>query len=170
LERDVLVIAGSARRDGNTGRVVARLSSAIGARMTLIDLNDLDIAPFRYGGTPDCDDFASVASAMRTHRHILFATPVYWYAMSGRMKILFDRFTDLLGNPDGRALAGRHMWLVATGTDADLPDGFDVPFARTADWCAMDWRGATYILAESEAPLSETALARLDELASTVGG
>jgi multimeric flavodoxin WrbA len=166
----VLVIAGSARRDGNTGRVVSRLSTAFGARMTLIDLNDHDIAPFRYGGTPDRDDFASVASAMRAHRHIIFATPVYWYAMSGRMKTLFDRLTDLLGNPNGRALAGRQMWLVATGTDAGLPDGFDVPFARTADWFAMDWRGATYIVAESDAPLGGAALARLDELASTVEG
>ena len=27
---------------------------------------------------------------------IIFVTPVYWYAMSGRMKVFFDRWTDLL--------------------------------------------------------------------------
>jgi multimeric flavodoxin WrbA len=82
----------------------------------------------------------------------LFATPVYWYAMGGRMKVLFDRFTDLLSGHDparrGRRLAGRAMWMLAVGVDPEEPEGFAVPFRRTADFLGMDWRGEAYLCAK----------------------
>jgi hypothetical protein len=69
--------------------------------------------------------------------------------MSGRMKTLFDRFTDLLHDPDQharkRALAGRRGWMVAVGTDPDLPPGFDEPFARTVRYLGMSWAGCLYV-------------------------
>jgi multimeric flavodoxin WrbA len=83
---------------------------------------------------------------------LLFATPVYWYAMSGRMKVLFDRFTDLLSGHDparrGRRLAGRAMWMLAVGVDAEAPEGFSVPFRRTAEFLRMDWRDDAYLCAK----------------------
>jgi hypothetical protein len=86
---------------------------------------------------------------MLAARAILFATPVYWYAMAGRMKTLFDRFTDLLSDRDqalrGRALAGRRIWTLAVGTDAEPPPGFYEPFRLTADYLAMDWQGGIYL-------------------------
>lgn len=114
----------------------------------LVDLSALDIRSFDYTARPD-DDFRAVAERMLEARAILFATPVYWYAMSGRMKTLFDRFTDLLSDRDegrrGRALAGRQVWLLAVGTDAALPPGFDEPFRRTAAYLGMDWRSWLYL-------------------------
>jgi hypothetical protein len=82
-------------------------------------------------------------------RAILFATPVYWYAMGGRMKTLFDRFTDLLSDRDdarrARRLAGRGIWMLAVGADPELPPGFDVPFRMTADYLGLAWRGCAYV-------------------------
>ena len=168
MAKEVLIIAGSARPDGNTGRIVAELRTQFGENGTLIDLADLAIGPFRYGGSLDRDDLVAVVSAMLASHHLVFATPVYWYAMSGAMKTLFDRFTDLLGRPEGRALAGRQVWLVATGTDPALPEGFDVPFARTAEWFDMAWRGATYIAMDGDDPLHESALAATRNLAGAI--
>lgn len=86
---------------------------------------------------------------MLAARAILFATPVYWYAMSGRMKTLFDRFTDLLSDRDGqrrgRSLAGRQVWALAVGTDPAPPPGFNEPFRLTAAYLGLDWRGALYL-------------------------
>jgi multimeric flavodoxin WrbA len=61
---------------------------------------------------------------MIEHDAIVFATPVYWYAMSGLMKVLFDRFTDLVTvrKDLGRRLRGRRVFLIACGTDPDLPN------------------------------------------------
>lgn len=161
----VLILSGSARRDGNTARMVARLADRIGDGAQVIDLNGLAIGAYVYGGAHDRDDFAGIVAAMLHHRRIVFATPVYWYAMSGLMKTLFDRCSDLVGRPEGRALGGRELWLAANGTDAGLPDGFEVPFARTAEWFDMDWRGATYLAMGDDGPPDEAALAPLDDLA-----
>ncbi len=40
---------------------------------------------------------------------LIFATPVYWYSMSGIMKVFFDRITDLLTikKDIGRKLKGK---------------------------------------------------------------
>jgi multimeric flavodoxin WrbA len=166
---DVLILSGSARSDGNTARMVSRLAERIGGGAQVINLNEMTIGPYGYGGAYDRDDFACVVSAMLAHRRLLFATPVYWYAMSGLMKTLFDRFSDLLGRPEGRALGGRELWLVANGTDAALPDGFEVPFARTAEWFDMDWCGTTYLAMGDDGPSDEAALASLDDLARALG-
>jgi NAD(P)H-dependent FMN reductase len=90
-----------------------------------------------------------VVERMIAHRALLFATPVYWYAMSGRLKTLFDRFTDLLSDRDpagrGRRLAGRSVWVLAVGADPALPAGFETPFRSTAAWLGMEWGGSFYV-------------------------
>ena len=146
----LLLISGSARGDGNTALTVAHLRRALElADDQIIDLQSCRLEPFRYAPPPPADDFLGIVDRLLAHRHLIFATPVYWYAMSGLMKTFFDRLTDLLIDPAGRrlgrALAGRQMWLIATGTDPALPDGFTEPFARTADYFAMHWRGAFYV-------------------------
>lgn len=61
---------------------------------------------------------------------IIFATPVYWYSMSGLMKTFFDRLTDLvtIQKSVGRKLKGKETFLFAVGTDDLLPAGFTIPF------------------------------------------
>lgn len=144
----VAIVMGSARGDGNTASAVFHLVRQLGARAEVADLSALGITPFDYGRHDDRDDFRSVIEMMLASQHIVFATPVYWYAMSGAMKVFFDRLTDLLLDPasrqTGRALAGRHVWLLATGTDDGLPTGFHEPFQRTSAYFDMVWREAFY--------------------------
>ena len=151
----MLAITGSARGDGNTALTIAHLRRALAlADDQIIDLQSCRLEPFRYDPPPPADDFPMIVARILAHRHIVFATPVYWYAMSGVMKMFFDRLTDLLLTPDGRrtgrALAGRDIWLSATGTDPDLPDVFAVPFARTAEYFGMRWRDAFYVCVPKE--------------------
>ena len=151
----MLAITGSARGDGNTALTVAHLRRALGLRDDqIVDLQTLCLEPFRYDPPPPSDDFLAIVNRILAHQHIVFATPVYWYAMSGLMKTFFDRLTDLLLTPEGRrtghALAGRDVWAIATGTDPDLPDGFEVPFFRTAEYFDMRWRQAFYVCVPSE--------------------
>jgi multimeric flavodoxin WrbA len=46
-------------------------------------------------------------------------TPVYWYTMSGIMKVFFDRFSDLLRIEKdlGRKLRGKSMAVISCGAD-----------------------------------------------------
>ncbi|GAA0726366.1 flavodoxin family protein [Sphingomonas japonica] len=142
-----LVIEGSARQDGDTAQLVRGVRDRLDASV-VVSLSQIDIAPFAYGATRQPDDFAAVIDAMLASDDIVFATPVYWYAMSGRMKTVFDRLTDLLHDdrlkPRARAFAGRRTWLLAVGTDPALPPGFAEPFARTSRYLGMNWSGAAY--------------------------
>jgi NADPH-dependent FMN reductase len=128
---------------------VAELRRLMRRQTELIDLSSVDLAPFDYVQPLRQDAFDGVVEMMLASPAILFATPVYWYAMSGRMKTLFDRFSDLLGDRDpngrGRRLAGRDVWMLAAGTDAEAPPGFDDPFARSAAYLDMRWRGGCYL-------------------------
>jgi multimeric flavodoxin WrbA len=140
----ILAILGSARGQGHTE---ALLDAVLAGRSAdRIDLRELDIQYYEYGSPMDRDDFGTVAEAMVAHQLIVFATPVYWYAMSGRMKVLFDRFTDLVTvrKDLGRQLRGRTTLLLACGSESQLPDGFEIPFRETASYLGMTYGGAHY--------------------------
>jgi len=140
----VLAILGSARGDSHT---LALLEQVLAGRpATRIDLRAVNVGPYEYGEPLERDDFERVADALVTHHRIIFATPVYWYAMSGRMKTLLDRFTDLVTvrKDLGRRLKHRCVFVLACGSEPQLPDGFEVPFRDSARYLDMRYGGAFY--------------------------
>lgn len=132
-----------------------------------MELATLNLQPFDYAQPIQQDDFERVVERLLAHQRIVFATPVYWYAMSGRMKTLFDRLTDLSSDRDhgrrGRALRRRQIWVLAVGTGPALPEGFDIPFASTAGYLGMLWRSICYVPVGRDATEAEDAIRRLAE-------
>lgn len=171
-ENRVTIVLGSARGNGNTASAVLHLRRQLRKKVNVADLSVLTVGSFDYARHDDRDDFRSVIGMMLASEHIVFATPVYWYAMSGTMKTFFDRLTDLLHDPGNRtvarALAGRNVWLLATGTDHCLPSGFHEPFARTAAYFGMVWREAFYSRSVKGAPLTDESLLEAEKLASLI--
>jgi multimeric flavodoxin WrbA len=140
----IMSISGSARRDGNTAKL---LMAAIGSRhVHEVDLLNFSISHYDYSRMDEADGFLEIVTAMQAHDVIVFATPVYWYSMSGRMKVFFDRFTDLVSvhKELGRGLRGKTTCLVASGTDPLLPEGFEVPFRDTSRYLGMIYAGCLY--------------------------
>jgi multimeric flavodoxin WrbA len=140
-----VVLLGSARKDSDTRKLVNLLFS--GHYLEMIDLLDYKIHPYDYSGNyPENDDFLPVITTLLTHESIVFATPVYWYAMSGGMKIFFDRLTDLMTieKKTGRKLKGKKTFLVAVGAEEELPEGFTVPFQLTSNYFGMDFISTYY--------------------------
>jgi multimeric flavodoxin WrbA len=165
-----LVILGSARPDGETRRAVD-IAFPPGS-VQLVALPHYTIGGYDYGHTNAGDDFSAIAEAMTAAQTIVFATPVYWYTMSAPLKIFFDRLTDLTENlkVQGKALAGKSVWVIATGTEAELPEGFEIPFARTADYFGMVYRGCAYLYTGDDAALRTTGEAALKTFAAKLGG
>ena len=139
---------------------VCLLSSAPGGKNTLsflkesfencqvLNLNEIAINPYRYDGNYSASDrFPELVNRMIEADLVIFATPVYWYAMSGALKNFLDRFSNLLRGEHkmlGEALYGKKVCLLSTGSDDRLPLGFEVPFASTAIYLGMDYLGAKY--------------------------
>lgn len=142
-----LILIGSARRDGNTARVANHLAEDLTA--DTVNLLDLRIGPFRYDQQyPAEDDFLTFVEARLLHYDTLvFASPVYWYSMSGGMKIFFDRISDLLKSRKdlGRRLRGKTLAVLSCANDAEINPGFYEPFRLSAAYLGMhygpEWHG-----------------------------
>jgi multimeric flavodoxin WrbA len=140
-----LIILGSARQQSDTKFFVDFVFNGIEHRLT--DLLSHKISFYNYNGTyPSSDRFKTIVADILTHKTIIFATPVYWYSMSGLMKNLFDRFTDLvtIQKEKGRQLKGKSIFLLAVGSDLAIPSGFEIPFKNTADYLGMHYKGCAY--------------------------
>lgn len=138
------MINGSARDLNNTEVAIKDLCPF--DKYTVLDLRHLHIGHYRYGQVHS-DDFLNIAESMTKVTSIVFATPVYWYAMSGLMKVFLDRFTELITTQKvmGRKLIGKKVYLIAQGTDPELPPGFEVPFEKTASYFGMNFVGKYYM-------------------------
>ena len=112
-----------------------------------IEFKDDQVHPYRYGNKGVEDGFMSLTEQALAADRVIFATPVYWYTMSGIMKDFIDRFSNLLGGPGkelGEKLYGKKIELLSTGSDLEVPNGFVVPFGLTATYFGMDFMGFNY--------------------------
>ncbi len=85
---------------------------------------------------------------------IIFATPVYWYSMSGTMKTFFDRITDCLKieKETGRKLRGKNMAAISCGSDSFENEGFFIPFEKSAEYLGMNYFGHIHTWIEENDP------------------
>lgn len=141
--KKVLIILGTARSESNT--LKALHADLPFKDFELVELNNIHLESYTYG-EPAKDDFLKIVEKMTHADVIVFATPVYWYSMSGILKVFFDRLTELISTSKklGRLLAHKQVYLFATGTDDELPEGFEVPFKKTSDYFDMKYERAFY--------------------------
>jgi len=145
MHNSPLVILSSARKNGDTHQLVSNLF--LGKDVALLDLLDYHVTPYSYKGEyPSHDQFLTILMDILKHDSIVFATPVYWYAMSGSLKNFFDRLTDLvtINKTIGRQMKGKTIYLLAVGAENVLPSGFEVPFAQTSTYFDMEYKGCYY--------------------------
>jgi len=153
----ILVILGSSRSRGNTRMIVDAAFPETQRR--LIDLGSHAFSEYDYTHANRDDAFAQLADVLVSHQCVVLATPVYWYTMSATMKRFVDRLSDLvtIRKSLGRALAGRHLYLVATSTDPTLPAGFEATFQSTAKYLDMVWGGCLHAWFERDLRITSAA-------------
>ena len=135
-----VIILGSARKNGNTSQMVSELIKM--ANYHVIDLNDYNFSYFDYEHNNKFDDFIPLMKKIIENYDVfVFATPVYWYAMSGIMKVFFDRITDLLTIDKGlgRKLRGKHMAVISSSNGNNLGENFWLPFKEIAQYLNINY-------------------------------
>lgn len=143
-----VLIVGSARNDGDTARLTEKLREK--SQWHVVDLNDYDINYYDYEHNNRNDDFLYMVRKLVEHYEtLIFVTPVYWYSMSGVMKVFFDRFTDLLTIEKelGRQLRGKKMAAISCSAGDNLGDHFWLPFSHTANYLGMVYIGNLHTIA-----------------------
>lgn len=149
MENRALVILGSNRKNSLTESITRKALGQM--KFDMLDLLDHNIAHYNYDGHyPANDEFEAIINKALPYDTIIFATPVYWYSMSGVMKVFFDRLTDLITIKKdlGRGLRGKTASMVAVGADPTIPDGFETPFKHTAAYLGIQYKGCTYYATE----------------------
>jgi len=138
------IIIGSSRSQGNTRQLVDLYLAHQAA--DVFDLANFDLSFYDYQHRNSSDDFSILIEKLARYQHIIFASPVYWYAMSAQMKVFFDRLSDLLtiNQSLGRELRGRTCAVLATGVDENPPACFEQPFKLTANYLGMRYSDMFY--------------------------
>jgi len=137
-----VIIVGSSRNDGDTIKLVNEVLKI--ANWDLINLNDFNFSYYDYENKNRNDDYLPLMKQIiETYDTLIFTTPVYWYSMSGIMKVFFDRITDLLTIEKelGRKLRRKKMAVVSCSAGDNLNELFWHPFMKTAEYLGMEYLG-----------------------------
>ena len=125
MSKKILILSTSPRKGGNSDTLAeefAKGAQEAGHEVEKIGLWDKTIGFCRgclaCQKTKRCvihDDADIIAQKMQTADVIVFATPIYYYEMSGQMKTMLDRGNPLYSSD----YAFREIYLLATAADAD---------------------------------------------------
>ena len=161
--KKTVIIQGSSRSGGDTNKIVNYVASK--NPIDVIDLYTKNIGHYDYDYKNQDDDFIGlITNIINTYDTIIFATPVYWYSMSGILKVFFDRISDILRiNKDtGRQLRGKNMAMISTSNQDDLIGGFNMPFVESAKYLGMNYLGDIHTSVENDI-LSDDIKSRIDD-------
>ena len=142
-----IALFASSRRNGNTGRLVDAIAARLG--MEVVDLSATRISGYDYEHRNRDDDFEPLVQRVLQFDRIVFASPVYWYAVSPPMKAFLDRISDFLDLDDlldhGRRLRGKTGYVLCTSIYEDPPKPFVGSFTDTFDYLGMQFGGIAHV-------------------------
>ncbi len=138
---NILVITGSPRRNGNSDKMAEAFIEAAKAKGHTVER--IDAAYTDIGGCFACnncysngkpcvhdDAFTPVAEKIEKADGVVFATPVYWYTMPAKFKMVFDKFYALVV---GGRMKPKKVALITCCEehDAAILDGVRIPYERS---------------------------------------
>ncbi|MGG4178272.1 flavodoxin family protein [Virgibacillus pantothenticus] len=121
----IVVFHGSTRTNGNTEYLARHaIPKEVATHIYLRDYNIQPIVDKRHAdeGFPEIqDDHTFLIDQLLKHEIVVFATPIYWYGMSGPMKTFIDRWSQILRDPNyphfRQALKEKKVYLILVGGD-----------------------------------------------------
>ncbi len=141
-----IALFASARRHGNTGALTDRIAGALG--IEVVDLGALEIAPYDYAHSHRDDDFEPLMRRVLEFDEVIFASPVYCYAVAPPMKAFFDRITDFLDLPElrneARRLRDKTAYVVCTSIYDEAPPSFIGAFRDNFECFGMRFGGVAH--------------------------
>ena len=145
----VLALLGSPRRKGNTAVLLNALLEGLrhngNHHIEEVYLQQLDLHPCR--NCDACrqmeqrycaidDDMQSLYAAFIEAQMVVFASPVYWWCISGQLKLFIDRLYGLNAEKNPDFFAGKQAVLVFTHYDEEPCSGAEISRTMFQEICA----------------------------------
>ena len=151
MKHRTALLQASSRSKGDSHTITNYLNS--NNQFDIIDLKTKNINHFDDDFNNVDDDFIGLISEIiEKYDMLVFVTPVYWYSMSGILKVFFDRFSDLLKTHKelGRKLRGKQMAMISCSNSNNLKEGFTMPFMESANYLGMSYLGDIHTWVEND--------------------
>ncbi|RUS45113.1 flavodoxin family protein [Cohnella sp. AR92] len=156
----IAVIYGGTRANGNTELLAERVVAGLQAdRIHLKDYTVYPIEDLRHaeGGFQEVgDDYSALIDRVLQNDILVFATPIYWYGMSGSMKNFVDRWSQTLRDADRPRFRERMSemtaYVVAVGGDRPRLKGLPLALQFQHIFDFFGARYAGYLLGEGNRP------------------
>ncbi|MED1471908.1 NAD(P)H-dependent oxidoreductase [Bacillus salipaludis] len=156
----IAVLYGGTRPNGNTEALTEHAIRGLDVeRINLRDFSILPIEDARHdeaGFQDRGDDYNAVIDRVLEHDTLIFATPVYWYSMSGTMKNFIDRWSHSMRDakyPDfKKQMSAKKAYVVAVGGDNPYVKALPMiqQFKHIFDFMGMEFAG--YVIGEGNKP------------------
>ena len=149
MEKNIVVITGSPRKNGNSFAMTDAFIKAAQAKGHVV--TRFDAALKKIGGCHACetcfktgkacsfdDDFNAIAPAIEKADVVVFTMPVYWYSIPAQIKGVIDRIYSLVIG--GKDIAGKECALITCceEDDTSVMDGVRIPIERSA--ALLNWK------------------------------
>lgn len=155
MSRNIVVLTGSPRKDGNTfaltdafvgaaekkGHKIVRFDTA------LMNLEGCRACTACYSSGAACvveDGFNAIADAIEAADAVVFAMPVYWYAMPAQLKAAMDRMFALVVGE--RKIAGKKWGLIACCEEDDTSTFDAMRASLERSMAYLKWDGVGEVL------------------------
>jgi multimeric flavodoxin WrbA len=155
----ILVLYGSSRRHGNTELLADKVVEGLPVeKIYLVEKTIRPIDDRRHdpGGFPRVDDdYDVIVERILVHDTLVFATPVYWYGMSGLMKNFVDRWSQSLRDPRYAfrdEMSKKSAYVVLVGGDEPRIKALPLVEQFRYIFDFMGIRFAGYVLGEANRP------------------
>jgi len=156
----IAVIYGSTRENGNTEVLTdIAIQDLDVEKITLREYHVLPIHDQRHdekGFTAVKDDYDLLIERMMKHDILIFATPIYWYSMTGIMKNFIDRWSQTMRDvnfPNFKEQLGKKKaFVIAVGGDNPQLKGLPLiqQFNYTFQYMGISFEG--YVLGKASRP------------------
>ena len=155
MTKNIVVITGSPRKNGNSFAMTDAFSQAAEAKghtVTRFDAASMHVSGCRacetcYKTGKACsfdDDFNTIAPAILEADAVVFSMPVYWYSIPAQIKAVIDKLYAFC--VAGKDIAGKACALIACCEEDDMAvlDGVRIPLERSA--ALVKWHMAGEVL------------------------
>lgn len=156
----ILAINSSSRSESNTSDMLGILLRDISAEY--ISLRKFEINPVadqRHSSKKwqtKVDDYPTLINTLVNSDIVVFATPIYWYSISGLLKNFIDRWSESLAtDPEFRKkVFGKKIYVLLVGDD--LPKIKAMPIIKQFEYICdfLDWDLIDYVITTANKPHS----------------